>query len=188
MYIILIYQIKRSNLTVKMKSIFTYSLGAMVLLSGFIATNALAKGDTKDSNYYLEMPKGYHVNAYTSARTKYNDSSVYQKNSWIGKDRTLRLWIVDKDKKDTISGGHYVDITSGQHKNIPSVAYEKRGKTSVRIAGKSEALQTLLLFRQKEYGVPIVDDRIISQITRKSFNLSSYLNWRFFFVLSTVKK
>ncbi|AUZ28327.1 hypothetical protein BHT94_15070 [Bacillus licheniformis] len=120
----------------KMKSIFTYSLGTMVLLSGLITTNALAKGDTKDSNYYLEMPKGYHVNAYTSARTKYNDSSVYQKNSWIGKSRTLRLWIVDKDKEDTISGGHYVDITSGQHKNIPSAAYEKRGKTSVRIAGE----------------------------------------------------
>ncbi|MBJ7895071.1 hypothetical protein C6370_09610 [Bacillus atrophaeus] len=119
----------------KMKSVFTYSLGTMVLLSGLIATNALAKGDTKDSGYYLQMPKGYHVNAYTSARTKYNDSSVYQKNSWIGKSRTLRLWVVDKDKKD-LSGGLYIDITSGQKKNIPNVAYENKGKTSVRVAGE----------------------------------------------------
>ncbi|WP_244956510.1 DUF2712 domain-containing protein [Bacillus mojavensis] len=118
-----------------MKNILTCSLGTMVLLSGLITTNVLAKGDTKDSSYYLQMPKGYHVNAYTPARTKYNDSSVYQKNSWIGKDRTLRLWVVGKDKTD-LSGGHYIDITSGQKKNIPNVAYENKGKTPVRIAGE----------------------------------------------------
>lgn len=58
MYIILIYLIQKNNLIVKMKSIFTYSLGTMVLLSGFITTNVLAKEGTKDSDYYLESQKG----------------------------------------------------------------------------------------------------------------------------------
>lgn len=49
----------------------------MVLLSVLIITNALEKGDTIDSDYYLQMPKGYYVKEYMSARTKYNDSSVY---------------------------------------------------------------------------------------------------------------
>ncbi|MDQ0929752.1 hypothetical protein QFZ25_003812 [Bacillus atrophaeus] len=47
----------------------------------------------------------------------------------------MRLWVVDKDKKD-LSGGLYIDITSGQKKNIPNVAYENKGKTSVRVAGE----------------------------------------------------
>ncbi|QOQ54912.1 hypothetical protein [Bacillus amyloliquefaciens] len=121
----------------KFKKVLTYSFGTIVLLSGLVTTNALAKGDTKDTGYYLEMPKGFGANNYTGSRTKYNDSSVYQKNSWIGRDRKLNLWIVNKDKKD-VSGGRYVVVSSGQHKNIPNVAIEKNhGKAlGIRIAGE----------------------------------------------------
>ncbi|KXZ13010.1 hypothetical protein P4T89_10335 [Bacillus nakamurai] len=134
----------------KFKKILTYSFGAIVLLSGLITTNALAKGDTKDTSYYLEMPKGLHFNAYTGSRTKYNDSSVYQKNSWIGKDRKIRLWIVNKDYED-VSGGRYVDVSSGQHKNVPNVANEKNhGKAiGVRIAGEVQGAPNTVVIAAK---------------------------------------
>jgi hypothetical protein len=106
-----------------------------LILTGLFSTNVFAKGNTKNTGYYLEFPKGYQINRYTGNRLKKNDSSVYQKNSWIGNKKTMRMWVVTSDKKD-VSGGHYILVKSGQKKYIPNIAYERHGKSKIRLAAE----------------------------------------------------
>ncbi|WQP46431.1 hypothetical protein U0534_11525 [Bacillus atrophaeus] len=40
-------------------------------------------------------------------------------------------------------------MTSGQHKNIPNVAYEKNGKTSVRVAGEVRGTSNAVVISAK---------------------------------------
>lgn len=102
---------------------FLLIVGTLVLMLS-VTSFASASGNTSNSTYYFTFPLLGGGNELTSSRAKENNSSIYQKNDWIGNNHHVSMWAVSSENANDLSGGHYVDVAPGEHKDIPNVVYE----------------------------------------------------------------
>ncbi|MEK5389050.1 hypothetical protein NSQ59_01535 [Margalitia sp. FSL K6-0131] len=133
-------------------------IASSMMLIGLAATNTFAAtGNTTDKNYYGEFDRSVLLPPEMDLDVvdwKYNDSSVYQKNEFIGNDYKMKLNVFSTYGND--SGGNYVWVSSGEHKNVPSVAYEKHGACEVSLHAE---LSTASLVHVATKGVWSPDSR-----------------------------
>ncbi|PDX92785.1 hypothetical protein COM78_21565 [Bacillus thuringiensis] len=114
-----------------MKKIMKKAIVAGALF-GLVATNVeLASASSKDSDYYMEWPRGGYGEQMTESRDKDNKTSAYIKAHYIGNGNQLYAWVADGDGGNQ-SGGHYYFIKAGEARKLANVVRE-RGKDKARI-------------------------------------------------------
>ncbi|PDY44066.1 DUF2712 domain-containing protein [Bacillus pseudomycoides] len=118
------------------------------IISACIGTNAYAQSlDTLDHDYNFKFPTGYHMERETGALYKSNDSSVYQNNYSISGGKVMYAWIINSETGKDLStkGEPYTTITSGEHKNIPNLAYE-RGAHLIKMKANTNGYNSSVIY------------------------------------------